>query len=265
MIESLEGRRMLHGASYNPSNQILTITGSVVNDTWEFIRTDGIVTFYPYENNIAEDPEVFVISSLKRIVMYSDQGNDVIKMNGLKVPVYIDAGPGNDTINGGAKNDTLIGDEGNDSIFGQNGNDKLIGGLGADKLRGGAGLSDTADYSAKANDLEITLGSSADDGEDGENDNVGTDLEIVRGGSGDDHISTTSGRAVSFFGGAGNDTLIGGGGADSFNGGIGRDSIRGIGGIDRFSVEDDEIDTVSGGGGNDVLVNSDGNDVLNDI
>lgn len=265
MFESLEDRRLLHGISYNPSNKILTIHGSITNDRWEFIRSDDLVTLYPYEDNIAEDPEVFPISSLKRIVMYADQGNDVIKMNGLKVPVYIDGGAGNDTLNGGAKNDTLIGDEGNDSLFGQNGNDKLIGGLGADKMRGGAGLSDIGDYSAKANPLEITLGNSADDGEDGEGDNVGTDIEVIRGGSSNDFITTTSGRAVSFFGNAGDDTLIGGGGADTFNGGIGNDSIRGLGGVDRFSVQDGEIDTVSGGGGNDILVNADDDDVLDDM
>lgn len=265
MIEPLEDRRLLHGISYNAGNKILTIHGSVLSDTWEFIRTDDIVTLYPYEDNVAEDPEVFVISKLRRIVMFTDQGNDIVKMNGLKVPVYIDGGPGDDTLNGGAKNDTLIGDEGDDYLFGQKANDKLIGGLGADTLRGSAGLNDIGDYSAKVDPLEITLGKTSDDGEEGEGDNVGTDVEVIRGGSSNDHISTTSGRAVKFYGNAGNDTLIGGSGADTFDGGMGRDSIRGLGGVDRFHVADGEIDTVSGGGGNDILVSADDNDVLDDM
>ena len=83
-------------------------------------------------------------------------------------------------------------------------------------------------------------------------------LPVVVGGSGDDHISTASGRSVSLYGAAGNDTLIGGSGPDLLEGGPGRDFMSGQAGNDVFQAQDGEIDAIDGGSGSDTGVFDDG-------
>jgi cysteine-rich repeat protein len=162
----------------------------------------------------------------------------------------INGGAGNDVILGGAGNDTLNGDAGNDTIRGGAGNDTLNGGdgddtfdedgdatlgLGADIFNGGAGT-DTIDYSAREVDLQVSLDGSANDGAEGETDNVKNDVENVIGGSGDDTIvgSAANNRltggpgADTLTGGAGDDVFLEGAspnGADTFIGGAGVDTI----------------------------------------
>ena len=55
---------------------------------------------------------------------------------------YIDAGDGNDNVNGRWGNDTILGGDGNDSLFGWAGQDILAGGIGDDSLDGGYGNDD---------------------------------------------------------------------------------------------------------------------------
>ena len=86
-------------------------------------------------------------------------GNDTVTLTGLIIPVMVDAGSGNDTVNaagssgamwlvggegndqltGGSANDLLEGGSGNDTLRGGPGNDTLLGGAGTDTLIGGAG------------------------------------------------------------------------------------------------------------------------------
>jgi Ca2+-binding RTX toxin-like protein len=100
----------------------------------------------------------------------------------------------------------------------------------------------------------------ANDGEFGELDDIGPDIENVIGGSGDDVIDashatltahvlqgmagndtlTGSLLADTLYGGAGDDTLIGGAGTDTLIGGDGNDSLQG----------GTENDTLDGGGKN---------------
>ena len=90
-----------------------------------------------------------------------------------------------------------------------------------------------------------------DDGEAGESDNVGADIENAVGGAGD-NIMTGSGSANDLTGGPGNDILDGGAGDDTLNGGLGGDRLTGGSGSD-VVFGDDGDDTILEGAGNDVL------------
>lgn len=116
---------------------------------------------------------------------------------------------------GSSYDDVLVGNSGDNVLDGGPGDDVLDGGLGADVLRGGDG-EDVVDYSTRSAPLSVDLdGETGDDGEAGEGDTVGTDVEGIWGGSGNDHLT----------GGPGNDIIDGGSGADVMAGGPGFDVI----------------------------------------
>lgn len=64
-------------------------------------------------------------------------GDDTI--NGSTVADNLDGGDGNDIINGGDGNDTIRGNAGNDVIDGGQGADDIDGGFGDDRITGGKG------------------------------------------------------------------------------------------------------------------------------
>jgi Ca2+-binding RTX toxin-like protein len=155
-----------------------------------------------------------VIVTLDEVVNDGEAGeNDVI---GLDVEGAI----------GGSGNDVLIGNDGVNSLSGNNGDDTLDGGLGADVLSGG-NQTDLATYANRNTPLSVDLDNTADDGVDGENDNVMTDVENIDGGTASDRLSggagpnhlRGNGGADTLTGGAGADVFVGGAGADVFNGG----------------------------------------------
>ena len=132
---------------------------------------------------------------------------------------------GDDTLTGRA----VVGGPGDDRILGTNGDDgPLIGGPGADTIDGDGG-EDTASYADRAGPVRVTLDAIADDGADGERDDVRT--ENVTGGEGDD-------------------VLIGDGAANRLNAGAGENELRGAGGRDRLLGGPDR-DTLDGGPGDD--------------
>ena len=163
----------------------------------------------------------------------------------------VTGGKGDDTLVGSDLRNVLTGGEGNDTLRGGanlvcadvSSGDVLVGGLGDDLLdlgvvscwavlTGGLGT-DTVDYSARSAGLALSLDTKANDGEIGENGNLGADVEVVIGGSGNDVI-TGSALADRLLGGdgndvisglAGNDVLVGGAGADVLNGGAGVDLV----------------------------------------
>jgi Ca2+-binding RTX toxin-like protein len=247
VFESLEVRRFL---STNLAGGILTITGSGGNDSFIFARRTGGFTVTETISGQASVTTDWNLADVSKVVIKCGAGADTVIVGKVPVNCDIDGSNGNDNISAGPGNDTLRGGGGNDTLFGSDGRDLLNGGVGADEMLGGGGI-DTVDYNARTADLVIGLGIVADDGEVGERDNVRTDIEIVIGGSGNDRISTSSGRAVQFFGRGGNDTLIGGSGNDILDGGEGNDSLVGQGGNDLLLAADGEIDTISGGSGTD--------------
>ena len=128
-------------------------------------------------------------------------GDDTIRVGQWTFfPSILDGGPGADTLTGGPRNDTLI------------------GGPGPDALNGGVNGVDTADYSARTNNLGIYADNGiADDGEYGEGDNVRWDVENIIGGSGSDVLWGNM-RDNRLDGGAGNDVLQGFSGNDILTG-----------------------------------------------
>jgi len=178
---------------------------------------------------------------------------------------------GDDTVSGTPNNDRLFGDAGVDTLDGSGGNDLLDGGPGEnylydgpgddtvvggpnqdsfhpgpgrDTYSGGDGNSDYIDYGPRTSPVTITLDGQPDDGEAGEGDNVGADIESAYGGSGNDRI----------VGGPNGNTLRGGPGNDSITGGSGEQRIEGNEGDDTIEARDGVFDSIDCGPGNDTVL-----------
>jgi Ca2+-binding RTX toxin-like protein len=175
-----------------------------------------------------------------------DDGND--SLSGSGGTDTLDGGAGGDTLSGGAGIDTLNGGDGDDwlngsevGLVGGDSDDKLRGGPGADVLLGGPGDDwldgglgpdqingedgrDTLSYEDRTNPVTVKLNGLPDDGEDGERDNVGADVEIILGGTvwdtliGDRDPNTLRG-------GSGEDFIIGNAGPDVLDGGDAPDLV----------------------------------------
>jgi Ca2+-binding RTX toxin-like protein len=130
------------------------------------------------------------------------------------------AGSGNDNITGNDLNNVLTGGDGDDTLNGGAGDDTFRMGSaadGADVIVGGAGV-DTADYSQRSNALLCILNGNPGSGEAGEGDTLGTDVENLFGGSGDDDLGGNA-SANTITGGAGDDLINGYDGDDILEGG----------------------------------------------
>lgn len=126
-------------------------------------------------------------------------------------------GAGTDSLSGGAGDDYLWGGGGTETLDGGDDNDTLLPGKGgASTLQGGAGT-DTLSYQFRSQPLTVSLDGVANDGESGENDNVG------------DGVANSIENILSGFG---NDTLSGNGANNKIDGGSGTDTIEGHGGAD---------------------------------
>jgi Ca2+-binding RTX toxin-like protein len=188
-------------------------------------------------------------------------GNDSVDGGGG--PDIVRTGDGNDEATGGAGDDSVTGGLGNDELEPQgadsSGNDSLDGGEGDDTIRAGTGPNgidlfiggtgrDRASFSERRAPLNINLNGQPDDGEQGEGDNIGADVENATGGSANDRMAGSA-AANSFSAGGGEDTVDGGAGDDSLDGDAGEDYI------------DDTLgeDHLIGGDNGDVLRTRDGN------
>ena len=172
----------------------------------------------------------------------------------------LEGGAGDDLLIGNQFDNMLVGDVGDDVLKGRGGADRLEGSAGndvfptpgidgADTLVGGPDR-DLVDYSGRTEPLSITLNDVATDGADGENDNVGADVENVAGGSGTDLIIGSS-DANDVNAGPGNDQVVGGRGRDWLNGGGDTDIVDGGIGNDRLVDGAGNSDTLIGGPGVD--------------
>lgn len=83
-----------------------------------------------------------------RVIIFGQDGNDIISTQTIMLPVELHGGAGDDVLAAGSGADSLFGESGNDILFGGagddylaggEGHDILFGGLGADRLYGGAG------------------------------------------------------------------------------------------------------------------------------
>jgi M6 family metalloprotease-like protein/uncharacterized repeat protein (TIGR01451 family) len=192
-------------------------------------------------------------------VLVGTASSDVICGYGGDDTLYGDGG--GDLLYGGAGNDTLVGGLDNDYEFGGDGDDRFEqegGENGLDSFSGGAGR-DTADYGSRANAVALSIDGLANDGErattntpsGSEGDDVAPDVEILRGGLGNDLLGG-DGAANRLEGGEGNDTLTGGAGPDE---------LAGEGGAD-YLDDGPGDDASDGGDGNDSLVSGGGADAL---
>ena len=244
------------------------------------------------------------------LIAFGDEGNDTLtggpgaeQMLGEAGTDSVSGGDGNDNVGGGLDNDAVDGGAGDDTLEGAAtvpfGDDVISGGPGNDTLgsassadgrdsfSGGDGR-DGVDYSARpAIPLSITFDGSANDGQAGEQDNVGADVEdattaggndtvvgtdvdnALAGGGGEDIVTGGGGNdgldggpdADTLEGGDGNDSVVGANGDDAVLGGTGDDSLDGGGGTDSLSGSAGD-DRLLGGAGIDALAGGDGNDVL---
>lgn len=181
----------------------------------------------------------------------------------------VDGGDGTDTLNGGSGNDTLNGGDndpwedevinggaGNDILNGNTGRNLMDGGTGADTINGGSDW-DIVTYESRTNGLTVTANNTANDGESGEQDNVKSNINEIRGGSGNDSLTSASTASYAYlFGNAGNDTLNGNSvtAGDVIDGGSGTDTVNSYGGNDTINLVDGQSDSANcGSGSNDTV------------
>ena len=147
---------------------------------------------------------------------------------------------GGDEIHGGPGADALAGGPGDDTLEGGDDRDELTPGGGRDMVSGGNGF-DLVSYAERGAGVTVSLDGQGNDGENGEGDNVGFDVEDISGGNGPDRLAGN---------GTGN-VLRGNGGDDELTGGAGVDRYLGGDGDDRISARDGTLEFVDCGGGND--------------
>ena len=200
-------------------------------------------------------------------LLFGGDGNDTI--HGQFGDDTIDGGAGDDVLFGGAGNDVIIGGPGDDLMYGGDGADTFVlqDGFGNDTIFGGEGGIDWDVIDATALTADSTViftGQEAGILSNGTDSATFHEIEQISLGAGDDLVdaSATSG-AGDIYGGAGDDTIIGGSGADNLYGGDGddliilgggADKIYGGAGADTIRVADNfNGTTIDGGDGNDLL------------
>jgi len=164
----------------------------------------------------------------------------------------LSGGTGADRLMGAGGADNLAGGGGTDTLEGGRDDDTVDGGGDADVMSGGDGR-DLAEYRTRTAPVTVTLGSGANDGGVGEGDDVGSDVERVRGGYAGDRL-VGNGATNWLYGGPGDDELVGGGGWDSLFGEAGGDVIDARDGEEDAvscgtevdGVDADALDTVAG-------------------
>jgi hypothetical protein len=173
--------------------------------------------------------------------------NDVLDLR----PASTEGHPLPSAIAGGSGDDIVYGGAAVDDVGGGTGNDKLVGLTAGDEFRGQDGT-DTLDVTAPAAGFTITLDDVPDDGTGaGGSANIGSDVEVLLGGTGSDDFS----------GGVGAETLDGGGGDDILEGGAGADQLRGGPGADTILAQDRAVDVIGCGDGTDAVF-ADWNDTV---
>jgi Ca2+-binding RTX toxin-like protein len=225
-----------------------------------------------------EDGNDTILGGPSTDTLSGDNGND--NLHGAGGGDFLTGGDGNDSLSGGPGDDSFevvaFATMGNDTIDGGDGNDTLVQpergfsavGDGADTFNGGPGI-DTADYSSSTSNVNVSLDSRSNDGYANEADDIGADVEVVKGGSADDTL-TGSDAANELDGGGGVDHLDGMGGPDVVHGDDGSDVLAGGDGADALvgGEGDDGLqggagnDTEDGSGGTDHVVGEDGSDIL---
>ena len=207
-------------------------------------------------------------------------GSDDDHADGGGGPDMIAGEDGNDFLGGGDGNDTVLGGPGNDQVGTdtERGNDVLdagpdgdvvLPGLGpeggasdSDSISGGDGTDEVL-YGARTTRVVASIDGVANDGAEGEQDDVHGDIERIIGGSAGDELRGSAGDEE-LRGGAGGDLLAGGAGDDLLLGGEGDDqldgSAPGLPGAGKGFTSITDKDTLDGGEGNDSFTGGPGAD-----
>lgn len=180
---------------------------------------------------------------------------DILHGNGGSDTMH--GGGGNDQIFGEDGNDKLFGDEGDDKLFGDANNDTLDGGKGDDRLYGGADQDrfvdthgnnhidggtgfDTLDYSGfTGGRVRVTM---ADSGREG----LAIREDFISQGTGGHFERDGSDSFVAIekvIGTSGADVIIGNNTGNILRGGAGLDTVTGGGGSDVFLFDDGDLST----------------------
>jgi len=181
---------------------------------------------------------------------YVDTNNTFFGLT--SIPAVISGGDGNDALDGGGRGDTIDGGPGdddingfagNDSIRGGDGNDEITPNTGTDAVSGGDGI-DTVEYGGRTSP-SYTLDGIANDGEAGENDLIGTDVENI--------TSLTSTGVATLVGDGRANRLTVEGGRGDLTGGDGSDILEGGPLDDVIHARDGAPDTIICNGGTDTV------------
>ena len=211
-------------------------------------------------------------------------GNDSITIDpGVTAAVSLQAGNGDDTLQGGSGPTTLVGGSGNDLLEAGSGNTTIYGGKGSSTLLGGTGndvmYASNASFTNYGGSVYIQGGS-------GNNTLYGSGgYDTLIGGSGGSVIYGEGGHdliygGISATGGnnpadgdliygdspnqtmGGNDTIFSGDGPDTIYGGSGGNSITALGGNDLI-YGGAGSNTIQGGSGNDTIYGGSGSYSIN--
>jgi len=143
--------------------------------------------------------------------LFLGDGDDTARVVGT-IPTRFTGGTGADSLIGGPADDSFNSEPVN--LPPPDGPDAMVGGAGRD----------TVSYGGGHRGVSVSLDGVANDGDPGEGDDVGADIEVVFGTAGDDTFIGAAG-AQSFLGEDGDDVLDGGGGRDTLVGGDGTDLV----------------------------------------
>jgi Ca2+-binding RTX toxin-like protein len=223
---------------------------------------------------------------------HSSMASLTLRGNGDNDTLY--GGAGSDSLDGGNGNDSLLGGNGADTLVGGGGDDILDGGAQL-TLEDNANFSnefDVAVYSAATAGVTVNLGVDGRNGfarsaVDTVNASIGIDvlhdIELVVGSNFNDSIMGSDRRVVEIFrANKGNDTIQGGtvndqgtnlvdyrsatGGGVNVN--LATSSVTGADGTDTLVgtfhgvIGSDDVDTLTGGGGDDFLDGRLGDDII---
>ncbi|HEX9994698.1 MAG TPA: hypothetical protein VGB14_17350 [Acidimicrobiales bacterium] len=255
------------------------LTGSYGRDTWRL--SDAGLNLNASETTGVDTDAT--LTGVEHVDAFSSRGDDLLDATGWSGDVFLSGGADEDVLrggrppaggisrlDGGTEDDRLEGGPGADDLLGFYGDDVLVGNGGddvfeaganedgADVISGGPGR-DLVTYLARSAGVAISLNGRADDGEAGEGDDVGGDVEDLTGSKGADRITGDDGantlrgldRDDVLDGRGGADRLEGDDGADGLTGGGGVDALYGGGGGDDLDAADGVADLADGGAGTD--------------
>ena len=189
----------------NGADHTGSVNGAAGSDTLDYSA---------YTSSVTVDLAAFSASGISGLVTGIENvrgGSAADSLSGDENANHLEGNGGNDTLNGRGGNDVLDGGLGDDTLAGGTGDDRYVfnAGWGSDNvIEADAEGNDTLDFSAISAALTITL--DALTVTDGSNwvSHSGAGIENIQSGSGNDLFNINSNRAISLYGGAGNDTYV---------------------------------------------------------